>query len=112
MLYFAGCLPMSFVNQQFQRCKLLTWNREGVDESCFQVSLIPLGSNDVWETEDLVLQQLEQSDLFYCGLRCQRSHVQNTANKRACTTAVMHHHFRGNPRIWASSLLPDLQQGQ
>lgn len=103
---------MSFVNRQFQRCKLLTWNRKGVDESCFQVSPIPLGSNDVWETEDLLLQQLQQSFLFYCGLQCQRSHVQSTADKRACTTAVVYHHFSRNSRIWVSALVPDLQKGQ
>lgn len=68
MLYFAGCLPMSFVNRQFQWCELLTWNKEGVGESCFQVSSVALGSDDVWETEDLLLQQLEQSYLFHCGL--------------------------------------------
>lgn len=104
MLYFAGCLPMSFVNRQFQWCKLLTWNREGVDESCFRVSSIPLGSNDAWETEDLLLQQREQSYLFYCSLRCQHSHVRNTTDKRAYTMAVVHPHLNGNPRICISSL--------
>lgn len=99
MLYFACCPPMSFVNRQFQWCKLLTWNREGVDESCFQVSSTPVGSNDVWKTEDLLLQQLERSWLFYCGLRCQHSHVHYARDKRAYTTADVHSHFSGNSRI-------------
>jgi len=114
MLYFAGCLPTSFVNRQFQWCKLLTWNREGVDESCFLASSIPLGSNDVWETEDLLLQQLEQSYLYFTVVYNvsaeHQNNVQNTADKRACTTAVVHHHFSGNPRIRVSFLGSDLQK--
>lgn len=95
VLYFACCLPMSFVNSSGASSSL------GIERVLIKAAFKsdPFGSNDVWETEDLLLQQLEQSWLFYCGLRCQHSHVHYARDKRAYTTAAVHSHLSGNSRI-------------
>lgn len=70
-------------------------------KAAFKSVQFPLVSNEIWETEDLLLRQTEQSYLFYCGLRCQCSHVQNSTNK---TTAAVHTHFNKNTKTCVSSL--------